>query len=801
MSDHLREQLQATFGPAYALERELGGGGMSRVFVAREEALGRDVVIKVIKGDLAEGLSAERFAREVKLAARLQQANIVPVLTAGTAGDVPYYTMPFVKGESLRIRLSTGTPLTIAESTGILRDVARALAYAHAEGVVHRDIKPENILLSGGAAVVTDFGIAKAMRASRTHDGSTRGELTQAGMSLGTPAYMAPEQALGDPNTDHRADLYAWGVLAYELLSGAHMFADRTTTHALIAAHVSDAPKALHAVNAQVPSALSALVMRTLEKDPARRPQSASELLTALESLGDQPVAARASATATASTSRTKTAVRTSVAAFAVIAVVASVWFSRRGTSNAVALDRSVIVLPFENTSRDTTQEYFADGLTDELQGRLVTAGLRVAGRTTAFAYKGKHPTPRDVGKVAGVATVLSGQVRRLGEQFTVTAELANAATDSVMWIYTKSSRTADAFALQRELVDSIIARFQLAPRAIAAGEATDASVSAKAHDYVLRARFAVNEFSPAGLRASVALYDSALALAPRYVDAHLGKVNALTAFGDLLESPRTVLPRAQAILATVASIDTSRADYWGNRANLGANWIWNWSTVRSDAARARAIEPLNFTALFSLVLARGAGGDGLGALATLDTAQRSDPLSPYPQWGRFFLYSVAGKRDSTQAVWQRLPDPWRYGVYGDATEGIAMLALDRNADAERAFREGETALGYPSPLRVVALARLGRTAEARAQLQRVEQAFRTRYIGPEFIAAGAAELGDTTTMYRWLDTGQHEHSGFAVFLGYWDRPFTAHKQEPHFQRILQQTGLKPVTFGSRPRS
>jgi len=147
VSDRLREQLQATLGTAYALERELGGGGMSRVFVAREEALGRDVVIKVIKGDLAEGLSAERFAREVKLAARLQQANIVPVLTAGTAGDVPYYTMPFVKGDSLRIRLMSGKLLSIAESTGILRDVARALAYAHAEGVVHRDIKPENILL------------------------------------------------------------------------------------------------------------------------------------------------------------------------------------------------------------------------------------------------------------------------------------------------------------------------------------------------------------------------------------------------------------------------------------------------------------------------------------------------------------------------------------------------------------------------------------------------------------------------------------------------------------------------------
>lgn len=232
----------------------------------------------------------------------------------------------------------------------------------------------------------------------------------------------------------------------------------------------------------------------------------------------------------------------------------------------------------------------------------------------------------------------------------------------------------------------------------------------------------------------------------------------------------------------------------------MRASGVRGWVRIAADRTAARASDPSNLSALFALALTRGAGGDGPDALATLDTVQHSDPLSPYPQWARFFNYSVAGIRDSTQAVWQRLPDPLRYGAYGDVAEGIAMLALDRNADAERAFRQGEGTLGYPSPLRVVALARLGRRAEARAQLQRVEQAFGARYVGPEFIAA-AAELGDTTTMYRWLDTGQREHSGFAVFLGYWNRPFLAHKQEPHFQRILQQMGLKPVTLWSRAKS
>ncbi len=180
----LREQLQATLGDCYSIERELGGGGMSRVFVARDVTLGRDVVVKVIAPESAEGLSAERFAREVKLAARLQQANIVPVLTAGTSGNLPYYTMPFVRGESLRARLDSGTEMSVAEAVNILRDVARALAYAHAEHVVHRDIKPENILLSGGAAVVTDFGIAKAIVASRTVDSGATTGITLAGVSL-----------------------------------------------------------------------------------------------------------------------------------------------------------------------------------------------------------------------------------------------------------------------------------------------------------------------------------------------------------------------------------------------------------------------------------------------------------------------------------------------------------------------------------------------------------------------------------------------------------------------------------------
>jgi tRNA A-37 threonylcarbamoyl transferase component Bud32/tetratricopeptide (TPR) repeat protein len=294
----VRDQLVTALGGAYRLERELGGGGMSRVFLAHDETLGRDVVVKVLAPVLAEGLSADRFAREIRLAAALQEPHIVPVLAAGaTADGLPYYTMPFVRGESLRARLQQGD-VPIAEGVGILRDVATALEYAHARGIVHRDIKPENVLLSGRTAVVTDFGIAKALRASRTEapggpaDGVT---LTQVGASLGTPAYMAPEQAAGDPATDQRADLYAWGVIAYEVLTGRHPFAGRTSPQQLIAAHMSEAPSPLETATGRssrgssdvVPPALAALVMRCLAKDPDERPASAAVVLELLDEARD----------------------------------------------------------------------------------------------------------------------------------------------------------------------------------------------------------------------------------------------------------------------------------------------------------------------------------------------------------------------------------------------------------------------------------------------------------------------------------------------------------------------------------
>jgi tetratricopeptide (TPR) repeat protein/tRNA A-37 threonylcarbamoyl transferase component Bud32 len=281
LADDIRPQVQTSLGDAYTIERELGGGGMSRTYVAMERSLSRRVVVKVLSPELAAGVSVDRFKREILLAAQMQHPHVVPVLSSGDASGLPWFTMPYVEGESLRTRLVRG-PLATGEAVSVLRDVARALAFAHGRGVVHRDIKPDNVLLSEGSATVTDFGIAKAISAARTGVGAET--LTMAGTSIGTPAYMAPEQAAGDPNIDHRSDIYAFGCMAYEVLTGRPPFIGQSPAK-LLGAQLGEKPRDVRELRADTPESLAALVMQSLEKDPAARPQQAGDLVRVLDTV------------------------------------------------------------------------------------------------------------------------------------------------------------------------------------------------------------------------------------------------------------------------------------------------------------------------------------------------------------------------------------------------------------------------------------------------------------------------------------------------------------------------------------
>jgi serine/threonine-protein kinase len=281
VSSDLRQQLQRSLGDAYQLERELGGGGMSRVFLATETALGRQVVVKVLLPELAAGVSVDRFRREIQLAAQLQHPHIVPLLSAGESEGLPYFTMPYVIGESLRARLYRDRELPVPEAIRLLRDVASALDYAHSRSVVHRDIKPDNVLITHGVAVVTDFGVAKALTASA---GGQHTGITSMGVTLGTPTYMAPEQASADPNMDHRVDVYAFGIMAYEMMTGAPPFTGRSP-QAVLGAHLVSIPEPVTNHRPGLPPGLSALIMRCLQKHAADRPQTAGELMTMLDTL------------------------------------------------------------------------------------------------------------------------------------------------------------------------------------------------------------------------------------------------------------------------------------------------------------------------------------------------------------------------------------------------------------------------------------------------------------------------------------------------------------------------------------
>jgi len=338
VTSSLHEQLQRALGDAHLLERELGGGGMSRVFLAHERALGRKVVVKVLLPELAAGVNVERFRREIQLAAQLQHPHIVPLLSAGEAEGLPYFIMPFVSGESLRTRIAREGEFPVSDALRILRDVVSALGYAHSTGVVHRDVKPENVLLSGGVAVVTDFGVAKAVSVSA---GSGVTGLTSLGVALGTPTYMAPEQATASPHTDHRADIYALGVVAYEMLTGFPPFTGRSA-QAMLSAHVVEEPEPLERRRPSVPPMLAGLVRACLAKRPAERPQNAAELMHVLDAI-TTPSGGTAATTAVRLPAaeppgRSRRGLIMAAAALAVLLVTAvSLWPSRQRRNESVS--------------------------------------------------------------------------------------------------------------------------------------------------------------------------------------------------------------------------------------------------------------------------------------------------------------------------------------------------------------------------------------------------------------------------------------------------------------------------------
>ena len=451
-------RLQSALADRYTIERELGAGGMATVYLAHDLRHDRQVALKVLRQELTAALGAERFHREIQIAAKLQHPNILPLLDSGEAAGLLYYAMPYVEGQSLRERLAREGALPVPDTVRILRDVVDALTEAHAHGVVHRDIKPENIMLRGRHALVTDFGVAKAVS-----EATGRQTLTTAGVALGTPAYMAPEQASADPHLDHRVDIYAVGAVAYELLTGRPVFMG-TTPQMVLSAHVTEAPQPITRHREAVPRALEALVMRCLAKQPADRWQSAEELLPQLEALatpsgGITPAETQPVPAAPHARSRWR---RTAVFGIGAVVVIAGALVVGRWLRSVASGPRhprtAVAVLPLENLSAGGPQAYFAAGLQDEVLTQLSKVGaLTVISRTSVMGYQGTTKPLRQIADELTVGTIVEGSVQVVGNRLRVNVQLIDAATDRHLWAEQYDRTLDDAFAVQSEIAQRIV--------------------------------------------------------------------------------------------------------------------------------------------------------------------------------------------------------------------------------------------------------------------------------------------------------------------------------------------------------
>jgi eukaryotic-like serine/threonine-protein kinase len=794
---NLRDALQHRLGESFAVERELGGGGMSRVFLATDRALGRQVVVKLLPTELSAELSVERFKREIALAASLQHPHIVPVLSAGDVDGMPYFVMPYVEGQSLRQRLVQEGPLPVGEVVPILRDVARALAFAHSRGVVHRDVKPDNVLLAHGAAALTDFGVAKALSDAGATRGGGTAALTRVGTSLGTPDYMAPEQVAGEGAIDGRADLYAFGVMAYEILAGQPPFAGRSLPQVL-AAHLAEPPPPLAERRPNVPAALINLVMRCLEKDPALRPQSAAEVVAALEgpSVTSGPVAT--GAIVAPRRSRRLLAIAGIVALIAAGGVAVGLRLSNGGPAPAAANgDRSIAVLPFGNLSGDTADLYFAAGMTEQLTGALAEVpGLRVASRTAALARAGDAADPRALGRALGVATLLEGTVRREGGRLRVSARLVGAADGLTLWSRTFEREASDVFAVQDSLTAAIVGAIRerfggaLAPAITRRG-----TLDLEAYDLYLRGRFLFERRGEDALRRAVAHFQDAVRRDSLYADAWAGLADA---YGVLplyaAVSADSVLPLALAAATRAVALDSTLATARASRGSL-LNAAWRWEEAEADYRRAIALDPDYATAhqwLGEHLLVRGRVEEAVGSLRR---AAALDSVSPIIAASYGAALGVAG--DATAALRQARRalalDPalaaaqfFLGAVYlyaGDPAGAIAELEPGFGAGEGPVVGRG--LLGY-------AYGVAGRARDAR-RLMATLDGTRSGTGDASAIARIYLGLGDTDSALAWLDRAAAARDPFFASESMAAPIFDPLRGDPRFAALVRRVGLGAV--------
>src|SRR5512134_2190729 len=518
----LLDRLRTALTDRYDVEREIGRGGMATVFLARDRRHGRSVAVKVLHPELAIGLGPDRFLREIQIAARLQHPHIVPLYDSGRAGDFLYYVMPYVEGESLRQRLEREKRLPIEDALGIARAVAAALDYAHRQQVVQRDMKPENVMLHEGEAVVTDFGIAKAVTAAAGKN------LTQTGTAVGTPAYMSPEQAAGEAELDGRSDIYSLGAMLYEMLGGAAPFTG-PTAQAIMAQLFTEPIAPLTEKRAEVPSRLDTSVQKALAKQPGERWDTPSAFAQALA------------------------------------------WPAGGSTppgSPAGAATKSIAVLPFVNMSADPENEYFTDGIAEEIINALnKIQALRVASRTSSFAFKGKQADVGEIGRKLKVGTVLEGSVRKAGSRLRVTAQLVSVADGFQLWSERYDRQLEDVFAIQDEIADNIVKalRVVLSPEEKRAIEKLPTE-NVQGYDYSLRRRQYFHQFRRTGMQSARRMFERAIETDPKFALAYAGLADCCAFLYMYWDGSKANLDSAETASRRALELDPDLAEAHASR-------------------------------------------------------------------------------------------------------------------------------------------------------------------------------------------------------------------------------------------
>ena len=745
----------------YHVERELGQGGMSSVYLADDPKHDRKVALKVMRRDVGVPLGEERFAREIKVTAGLSHPNILPLLDSGEADGQVFYVMPFVAGESLRDRMKREGRLPLVDSLRIAREVADALAYAHERGVIHRDIKPENVLLSAGHAIVADFGIARAMPAAGEQS------MTQTGVTIGTPTYMSPEQLLGEP-ADGRADVYALGCVLFEMISGRVPFHGATAV-AMLASKLTGALPAVTDFGPDVSPQVIDLIERMLARESADRYQTAAELMEALDVVIH--------------------AVRGASTPARVEAPAAS---AARQT-NAIA------VLAFTSMSPDAADEHLGDGLSEELMHALARIpGLRVVARTSAFAFKNTTVDVREIGKRLSVRRVVEGSVRRAGDRLRITAKLIDAETALEIWSERFDRRLEDVFDVEDEIAAALVRvlRDTLATgaeRLPTSAVKISTTTSFTAYEEYLKGRAAWALRTEDGLRRSVEHLERALEIDPRFALAHAALADSLVTLGLYgMGAPADTMPQDRDAAERALALASDSAEARTAVACVTALYDWDFPRAEEGFRRAIAANAQYPTAhqwyAANCLVPQGRFDE---AHESLRVARDLDPLSPAVAVSIVATDYYARRYDvAIRAADEMLRGSDQFAM-AHYFRGLALEQQGRIDDAIRSLERASSLSASAEILTALAHARAvaGDEAAARAILDRLAQHARVRYVSPVLMAQIESALGHTDRALELLRAGRSDRSADLIWIGV--RPvFDSLRPHREFTEVLHSVGL-----------